>query len=652
MKLIKLNKIIFSILVIIILILIIGFSLLNKPKEAFTSKDNSKSKSKSKSKNKLVDYTNADPNIKSTPPQDYCLGDLKNLNNNKPMGYFISNPKANYLVKPLKSKVAATSIEDCEAKCNFDDGCIGMEFDMDTFDRDIREGGYEDGVQGGGSEGSYGNLSPNCTKYQMAMAGDVNTISATSICSHKPGGGIITSGKLSKNSCIDDFKVYPNDNTRLEEYGTFSHSTEGACAYECTMRLDNDPPCEAYYYSENNKGGQNCKIFKSQLLSSSDKSFGFPKSMFCSFSKTYLDRLVNKDVYLFNVKYDKPLGAVYYWLEDGNKGRLVLWGNADEVTWKLTKSGNDYMLSCRRYNRYLGSIYCWKTKDENYFKNCRPVLCDQSKGLCNDSEIKWKITSVNNSSNIFNLREITGNNKLIVSGGDKTNCKGGKEDMGGCQIVLTDDDKNTTESQWRISENEGQGKNFEPQDHSPPQPNPPSQQPETFNSAEGKWNTGKYGIATWNNDNTIDWPGAGPEITKGVATMVMGTWLNGKKVANYKIKWSNGSTSTADLFSKVNFNIFNDVINAADPKNKKAALITFGTKHGHYSGDSLKFTGGQWTRASPPSPSAPPSSKSCEDNPKGWDGKPCSKLKPFCRPDHPFWYEGLPQLCPKTCNQC
>ena len=27
-------------------------------------------------------------------------------------------------------------------------------------------------------------------------------------------------------------------------------------------------------------------------------------------------------------------------------------------------------------------------------------------------------------------------------------------------------------------------------------------------------------------------------------------------------------------------------------------------------------------------------------------------MKGFCTPAHPFWYEGLPQLCPKTCNQC
>ena len=77
----------------------------------------------------------------------------------------------------------------------------------------------------------------------------------------------------------------------------------------------------------------------------------------------------------------------------------------------------------------------------------------------------------------------------------------------------------------------------------------------------------------------------------------MATSLTGKQVGIYKIKWSNGSTSTVDLFSKVNFNIFTDVINAADPNNQKAQLLSFGTKFGNYTGDSLAFTGGQWTRS-------------------------------------------------------
>ena len=62
MKLFKLNKNILCNIICLILLIIIIVLIFTPPKEGFV---------------KLIDYTNADPNIKPKPPQDPCLGDLE-----------------------------------------------------------------------------------------------------------------------------------------------------------------------------------------------------------------------------------------------------------------------------------------------------------------------------------------------------------------------------------------------------------------------------------------------------------------------------------------------------------------------------------------------------------------------------------------------
>ncbi len=410
-------------------------------------------------KSPLINYAKPDPNIQPTAPQDYCLGDLKNINDNKPMGYFQSNPNATYLVKPMeKTTLVANSIEDCEAKCSFDDGCIGMKFDMDTFDKDKDNGIDPDDLA---------SLSPNCTRYMMASPGDPDTVTGSSICTHIVGGGgeIANAGKDGRttggdntgtNACSAGYTVYPDQNQKMEEFGVFSHSNKDACAVECINRY---PDCEAYYYNEGNRWGLNCRIFKPNP----NAPFAFPKSMLCSKNFTMLEQMVNKEVYLFNVKYNKPLGAVYYWTGNWNDGRIVLWGGPNEVKWKLTKVGNEYMLTSVRYaGHQLGSIFCWTARDKDYYNRCKPVLCDPGK-LCDTAETLWKITNVGDefTSNVFRITEITGNNNLGVTGGLQTNCRGGNEDMGGCKVTMWGDDS-IGETQWRISTDEGIGKDFEP----------------------------------------------------------------------------------------------------------------------------------------------------------------------------------------------
>tara|TARA_A100001011_G_C14291927_1_gene836578 strand:- start:186 stop:2633 length:2448 start_codon:yes stop_codon:yes gene_type:complete len=508
MKLIKLNKNIFCVSVLVVLLLIIGFVLCTKVNEAFTQpltwekcategevcKGNGMVKyceiadptrcsdpkrifdsidcnnsvfgdvrfgqkkeclikrapanlnKKKSNKKHLVNYAKPDPNIQPTPPKDYCLGDLKNLDN-KPMGYFQSNPDANYLVKPMdKSSITVDSIDECEANCNFDDGCVGIKFDINKAYEEQKEGG---------------DLGPNCTRYIMAKAGDAGAISATSICTHLPGGDIINNGVPSNFTCSQPFQINPKDFTRLQEYGQASHTTEGACANECSIRLNANPlPCDAYYFDQNNRGGNNCKIFtKQSSIAPKNQSFAFPKSMFCSSSISYLDGLLNKNIYIFNVKYNKPLGAVYYF-QNNNKyksGRLVLWGNPDEVRWKITKSGNDYILTSKRYNRPLGSINSINSKDPK--GKCKLVLCEQDQGLCTNDEIKWKIKHAHKmAENIFTIEEFLGKDKLCVIGNDKTNCRGGIENMGGCHVDLKSNYPST--SLWRITDNEGDGKNL------------------------------------------------------------------------------------------------------------------------------------------------------------------------------------------------
>lgn len=244
MKLFNVNKNIFCSLISLILLSLIVYLLFVKPKEGFV---------------KLIDYTNADPNIKPKPPQDPCLGDLQYLKrggDNSGQGLFITNTDSNYLVVPQEKTYLIHSNENaCEANCDINNGCVGIKFNQDLYDKEVSEG--------------IKNLSPNCTKYTAAPAGTPNTISSTSICTHQPPTCTVTG-----------YESNSKDNTLTSEYGFFTHTNEGACAQECTARL---PDCKGYIFNINNSNTwKSCTIFKDI---DNTASTGIPKNMICSKSK-------------------------------------------------------------------------------------------------------------------------------------------------------------------------------------------------------------------------------------------------------------------------------------------------------------------------------------------------------------------------------
>tara|TARA_A100001015_G_scaffold53128_1_gene58223 strand:+ start:358 stop:1470 length:1113 start_codon:yes stop_codon:yes gene_type:complete len=243
MKLFKLNKNILCNIICLFLLIIIIVLIFTPPKEGFV---------------KLIDYTNADPNIKPKPPQDPCLGDLEYIKrggDNSGQGLFITNTNSNYLVVPQEKTFLAHSNENaCEADCALQNGCVGIKFNEDLYDKEV-------------SEGKEQNYSPNCTRYTAAPAGTPNTISSTSICTHQP-----------QTCTVSGYESDPKDNTLTSLWGISSHSNEGACAWECTMR---EPECTGYWY-HNKINTPNCKIFKNL---DNNESTGIPKNMYCSKSK-------------------------------------------------------------------------------------------------------------------------------------------------------------------------------------------------------------------------------------------------------------------------------------------------------------------------------------------------------------------------------
>ena len=587
MKLIKLNKNIFCISVLVVLILIIGFVLCTKVTEAFTQtskwekcategevcKGNGMVKyceiadptrcsqpkrifdsidcnnsvfgdirkgqkkeclikrgsanKKHSNKKHLVNYAKPDPNIQPTPPKDYCLGDLKNLDN-KPMGYFQSNPDANYLVKPMdKSSITVYSIDECEANCNLDDGCVGIKYDINKAYEQEKEGG---------------DLGPNCTRYVMAKAGDEGAISATSICTHLVGGDIINNGVPSGVNCSKPFQKIPNDYTRLQEYGQTSHTTEGACAYECSIRLDAQPPCEAYYFDQNNRGGNNCKIFTRQsLFAPNQQSFAFPKSMFCSTPTL------------------PPYDIAGFWIDPTNKDyhiQIKFTSNKISKTEKrpfeaISKieykgKGKGFVLG----NLILG--FQWENDPNTY--NSHPLTLENGKV----NKIPWYAVG----------KPSRDNNWTFV--------------------------KPNSEADWiRVSD--------------------PGSDVYEKNKCNGKeyWHNTKY------------------------------NFTNAGNISEQECSSKCASNENCDQY----------LIN---PQNNNCLFIKFNPDNVSTSKCSSFPDGryyGRIKKTNNPNP-ALPAPKSCEDNPKGWNGLSCSKLKRYCTPKHPFWYEGLPQLCPKTCNQC
>tara|TARA_Y100000385_G_scaffold276412_1_gene322097 strand:- start:39 stop:1184 length:1146 start_codon:yes stop_codon:yes gene_type:complete len=243
MKLFNINKNIFCNLISLILLSLIVYLLFVKPKEGFV---------------KLIDYTNTDPSIQPKPPQDPCLGDLdwiKRGGDNSGQGLFITNTNSNYLVVPQEKTFLFHSNENaCEANCALQNGCVGIKYDQDLYDKEVSEGREE-------------NYSPNCTRYTAAPAGAPNTISSTSICTHQP-----------QTCTVTGYESNTKDNTLTSLWGISSHSNEGACAWECTMR---QPECTGYWY-HNKINTPNCKIFKDL---NNNESTRIPKNMYCSKSK-------------------------------------------------------------------------------------------------------------------------------------------------------------------------------------------------------------------------------------------------------------------------------------------------------------------------------------------------------------------------------
>ena len=155
---------------------------------------------------------------------------------------FKNDINSNMTVIPQSKTYTHSNSDACEVECTIDRLCSGISFDTKSKDK-----------------------MKKCTLYSAAPVNAADGIKANTICSRN-----------SPKCTVDEYTVNSNSQDLLQKESSFTHSTEAACAVECTNR-DN---CEGYFWDSTSKEKMKpCYIFGK---ADSNATSGFPMSSVCS----------------------------------------------------------------------------------------------------------------------------------------------------------------------------------------------------------------------------------------------------------------------------------------------------------------------------------------------------------------------------------
>ena len=184
---------------------------------------------------RLIDFTDADPNIHPTPlpqPAVTCSG----------TGFKI-NINSNISVVPQSKTYTHSNAGACEVECSINRTCFGINYDSkDQYDK-----------------------MKKCTLYSGSTSNAPGSIKANTICSRTP-----------PTCTIPSTRKYPANYLLKNITPTgLNHTNERACAVECTNRNN----CEGYLYDTTSKeNAKPCYIFGK---ADAGATIGFPAAGVC-----------------------------------------------------------------------------------------------------------------------------------------------------------------------------------------------------------------------------------------------------------------------------------------------------------------------------------------------------------------------------------